>query len=290
MDWARIGEVAISAELSVRRVGFGGAWLTGPGTYGPPPDLDAARRIVRRAVESGIQLVDTADCYGPETSELLIAEALYPYPEDVVISTKGGRLALGNNRWQADGRPEHLIAACEASLRRLRLETIDLYQLNAIDPRVAVEDSLGALVDLCEAGKIRTIGVCNVSPWELSRCQAVTRIASVQDRYDILNRSNDPVLELCSRVGIPFLAWFPPTNDLVVQQGSALAAVAAARNVRPAQIALAWLLARSPAVVPLPGTTKPEWFEQDLEALQIELTAAEVDRLTADSSLTSDHV
>jgi pyridoxine 4-dehydrogenase len=129
-----------------------------------------------------MQLVDTADCYGPETSELLIAEALYPYPEDVVISTKGGRLALGENRWQAAGRPEHLVAACEASLRRLRLETIDLYQLNAIDPRVAVEESLGALVDLREAGKIRNIGVCNVTPGELSRCQAVTRIASVQDR------------------------------------------------------------------------------------------------------------
>jgi pyridoxine 4-dehydrogenase len=290
MDWARIGKVAISAQLSVRRVGFGGAWLTGPGTYGPPPDLDAARRIVRRAVESGIQLVDTADCYGPQTSELLIAEALYPYPNNLVISTKGGRLALGDNRWQADGRPEHLVSACEASLRRLRLQTIDLYQLNAIDPEVTVEESLGALVELRKAGKIRNIGVCNVSPGELLRCQAVTRIASVQDRYDILNRSNDPVLELCSREGIPFLAWFPPTNDLVAQQGSALAAVAAAHNVRPGEIALAWLLARSQAVVPLPGTTEPEWFEQDLEALLIELTADEVDRLTADPSLTSNRV
>jgi len=283
MDWARIGAVAVSAELSVRRVGFGGAWLTGPGTFGPPPDLDAARRIVRRAVQSGIQLIDTADCYGPETSELLIAEALHPYPEDVVISTKGGRLALGANRWRADARPEHLVEACEASLRRLRLESLELYQLNAIDPDVPVEESLGALVELRQAGKIRNIGVCNAGSEELSRCQAVTRIASVQDRYDILTRSNDFVVEFCSRVGIPFLAWFPPANDLVAQPGSALALVASEHAVRPAQIALAWLLARSPVVVPLPGTTEPGWFEEDLGALEIELSDAQVEQLTAGS-------
>jgi pyridoxine 4-dehydrogenase len=179
LDWDRIGTVSLSENLNVRRVWFGGAWLTGPGTYGPPPDPKVAMRILRRAVDQGIQLIDTADCYGPEISELLVAEALYPYPNNLVISTKGGRLALGENRWQADGRPEHLREACNASLRRLRLEAIDLYQLNAVDPAVPISESLGALVGLQEAGKIRSIGACNVDSVQLSEARAVTCIASV---------------------------------------------------------------------------------------------------------------
>jgi aryl-alcohol dehydrogenase-like predicted oxidoreductase len=232
-------------------------------------------------VERGIQLIDTADCYGPEISELLIAEALYPYPEDVVIATKGGRLALGDNRWQPDGRPQHLIRACEGSLRRLRLETIELYQLNAIDPQVPVEESLGALIELREAGKIRNIGVCNVDTAELSRCQAVTRIASVQDRYDFGDRANEPVLEECSRAGIAFLAWFPAVRNLFAQPGSALAQAAEAHAATPAQVALAWLLSRFSVCVPLPGTVDPFRLAEDLAALELELTAVEVDRLSA---------
>ena len=281
IDWDRIGSVSIGSALNVRRVGFGGAWLTGPGTYGPPPDLDAARSIVRRAVSSGIQLVDTADCYGPETSELLIAEALYPYPDDVVVSTKGGRIALGENRWRANGHPDHLIEACEGSLRRLRLDAIALYQLNAIDPDVPVEESLGALVELRDDGKIANIGLCNVSVAELTRCQAVTPIASVQDRYDILHRVNDDVLDVCSERGIAFLPWFPPANDLVADPGSALARVAAEHAVPPAQVALAWLLARSPATIPLPGATDPARYDEDLAALELELTQAQVDELAS---------
>ena len=281
IDWTRIGGVAISPTLTVRRVGFGGAWLTGPGTYGPPPDLDVARGIVRRAVESGIQLIDTADCYGPETSELLIAEALYPYPPDVVISTKGGRLTLGDNKWQACGRPDHLIAACEGSLRRLRLDAIELYQLNQIDPDVPVEESLGALVELREAGKIRHIGLCNVNAAELRQCQAVTPIASVQDRYDLLNRANDAVVDVCEIDGVAFLPWGPPANDLAAPPGSALARAASEQRARPGQVALAWLLARSPNIVPLPGTTDPHWFEEDLAAFELDLTDAQVEQLTA---------
>lgn len=282
MDWDRIGTVELSPALRVRRVGFGGAWLTGPGTYGPPPDLEVARGIVRRAAEAGVQLFDTADCYGPETSELLIAEALHPYPEDVVISTKGGRLALGANRWRAVGRPDHLKEACEASLRRLRLEAIDLYQLNAVDPEVPIEESLGALVELREAGKIRNIGVCNVDLKQLARAREVTRIASVQDRFDFLTRSNEPVLEACTRDRIPFLPWFPPANELTAEPGSALERVATAHRVRPAQVALAWLLACSPVVVPLPGTAERSWYEEDLAALRIELASEEAAQLTGE--------
>jgi pyridoxine 4-dehydrogenase len=279
VDWHRIGTVQFADDLSVRRVGFGGAWLTGPGTYGPPPDLDAARAILRRAVEFGIQLFDTADCYGPEKSELLIAEALYPYPDDVVISTKGGRLALGNSQWQAAGRPEHLKQACEGSLRRLRLEAIDLYQLNAVDPDVPLEESLGALVELREAGKIRHIGLCNVNTEEFARAQAATRIASVQDRYDLLTRANDPVIDACTRAGIAFLPWAPPMNELRAGPGSALARIAAAHKVNPSQVALAWLITRSPVVTPLPGTVIPGWFEEDLAALEIMLSAEEAELL-----------
>ena len=279
MDWGRIGTIDLGERLAVRRLGFGGAWLTGPGTYGPPPDLDAARRIVRRAVDAGIQLVDTADCYGPETSERLIAEALHPYPEGVVVSTKGGRLALGDNRWRADGRPEHLRRACEGSLRRLRLEAIDLYQLNAVDPEVPLEESLGALVELRAAGKIREIGVCNVDVAKLERARAVTPIASVQDRYDLRDRENEAVLKACAEAGIAFLAWFPPADGLAAAPDSALARVAGAHGARPAQVALAWLIARSPTLVPLPGTTDPAAYERDLAALALALEPAEVEAL-----------
>lgn len=279
-DWRRIGVVSFSDCLSVRRVGFGGAWLTGPGTYGPPPDLAAARNIVRNAVDAGFELIDTADCYGPEISERLICEALYPYPNNVVISTKGGRLPLGDNRWRADGRPEHLKEACEASLRRLKLDTIELYQLNAVDPEVPLEDSIGALVDLRAAGKILNIGICNVSRCELRAARSVAHISSVQDRYDLFNRANDEVLEECTEAGIPFLPWFPPQNDLRARPGSKLDVVARNHNVRPAQIALAWLLGRSPVTVPLPGTVNPEWFAEDLAALNIQLSTDEISGLT----------
>ena len=281
MDWERIGSVVLGDGLAVRRVGFGGAWLTGPGTYGPPPDLDAARRTVRRAAAAGVQLFDTADCYGPEVSERLIAEALFPYPEDVVVATKGGRIALGGNRWRADGRPEHLRKACEESLRRLRRDAIDVYQLNAVDPDVPIEESLGALVGLREAGSIRAIGLCNVGLHELSRGRAVTPVATVQDRYDLMTRAHDDVIDACADAGIAFLPWFPPAVEPWRSPPAALTEIAASHGARPAQIGLAWLLARSPLVVPLPGTPDPDRYEDDLDALRIELSDHEVARLTA---------
>lgn len=280
MDWAAVGSVRIGPALSVRRVGFGGAWLTGPGTYGPPPDPDAARRVVRRAVDAGVQLVDTADCYGPEISENLVAAALFPYPDGVAVSTKGGRIALGDGRWRADGRPAHLRRACEGSLRRLRRETVDLYQLNAVDPAVPLEESLGALVELRDTGKIRHIGVCNVTVAQLDLARSVTPIASVQNRYDLLTRETDDVLDACTARGVAFLPWAPPANGLRAAPGSALDRVAAAHHASPAQVALAWVLRRSPVTVPLPGTWDPDWWEEDLGALDVRLTAAEADELT----------
>ncbi|WP_046472466.1 aldo/keto reductase [Allosalinactinospora lopnorensis] len=280
VDWSAVGAVQLAPDLRVRRVGFGGAWLTGPGTYGPPPDRDAARRIVRRAVDAGVQLVDTADCYGPDISETLIAEAIFPYPTDVAVCTKGGRIALGDNRWHADGSPEHLRRACEGSLRRLRREPIDLYQLNAVDPQVPIEESLGCLVELREAGKIRNIGVCNVTVPQLAQAGAVTRIASVQDRYDLVTRGNDDVLAECAREGITFLPWFPPANGMRAEPGSPLDRIASAHRATPAQVALAWLLRRTPVTLPLPGTADPDWWEEDLDALAIRLTEDEVGELS----------
>jgi len=280
-DWGAIGEIALTPQRRVRRVGFGGVRLTGPGTYGPPPDLDAARRVVRLAAAAGIQLFDTADCYGPHVSETLIAEALHPYPEDVVVSTKGGRLALGDERWRADGRPEHLRSACEGSLRRLRLDAIDLYQLNAVDPAVPIEESLGALVDLRDAGSIRAIGVCNVTAGDLDRACAVAPIASVQNRYDIRTRDADPVLELCARRGIAFLPWFPVPNGMTAAPGSALERVSTVHGATPAQVAIAWLVRRAPVTVPLPGTSDPDWLAEDLGALELRLDDDEVAALTA---------
>jgi aryl-alcohol dehydrogenase-like predicted oxidoreductase len=280
VSWATVGTVRIGSRVEVPRLGFGGAWLTGPGTYGPPPDLGVARDIVRSAVERGVRLVDTADCYGPAISETLVGEALYPYRGDVVVSTKGGRLALGPNRWRADGRPAHLRRACEESLRRLRLEAIELYQLNAVDPSVPLEDSVGALVELRREGKIRAIGLCNVGVAELERARAVTSIASVQDRYDVHTRDHQDVLDYCVRNGIVLLPWFPPANRLRAEIGSPLGRVAAAHDATPAQVALAWLVASAPVTVPLAGTTIPEWEDENLAAIDLELSAAEVDALT----------
>jgi aryl-alcohol dehydrogenase-like predicted oxidoreductase len=280
-DRGAIGRIALTPQRRVRRFGFGGAWLTGPGTYGPPPDLDAARRAVRLAAAAGIQLFDTADCYGPHVSETLIAEALHPYPEDVIVSTKGGRLALGDNRWRTDGRPEHLRRACEGSLRRLRLDAIDLYQLNAVDPDVPIEESLGALLELRDAGLIRAVGVCNVTVEALERACAVAPIASVQNRYDIHTRDADPVLELCVRSEIAFLPWFPPPNGMRAARGSPLERIATARGATPAQVAIAWLVRRAPVTIPLPGTSDPDRLAEDLGALELRLDDEEVSALTA---------
>ena len=239
---------------------------------------EAAQRVLRRAVELGVDLIDTADAYGPEVSELLIAEALHPYPDGLVIATKGGMVRRGdpNAIWPADGRPEHLRAACHASLERLRLERIDLYQLHTVDPAVPIEESVGALAELQAEGKIRHIGVSNVDADDLARARSAAPIAAVQNRYSIAYRLADDVLEICERDGLAFLPWQPLFLGL---HGETLARVASAYGATARQVALAWLLARSPAVVAIPGTRSLAHLEENLAARALRLTDAELTAL-----------
>jgi aryl-alcohol dehydrogenase-like predicted oxidoreductase len=258
---------------------FGAMRITGPGILGDPPDLDQARATLRRVLELGVNFIDTADSYGPEVSERLIAEALYPYPDDLVIATKGGLLRPGPGRWDPDGRPEHLRAACEGSLRRLRLDRIPLYQLHRPDPRVPLAESLGALVQLKDEGKIRHIGVSNVSEDQLRQAQRITPVVSVQNRYNATDRASEAVLEVCELEQLAFLPWAP------IQQADtpAVAEVAKRHDASPRQIVLAWLLARSPQVLPIPGTGSPEHAEANIAAASIELSLDEVDAIAGDT-------
>ena len=261
----------LGGELTVRRLGFGAMRITGEGIWGPPADPAEARRVLRRAIQLGINLFDTADAYGPEVSEDLIAEVLHPYPADLVVATKGGLTRPGPGVWKADGRPGHLKQACEASLRRLKLERIDLYQLHAIDDAIPLEESLGALVELREAGKIRFIGLSNFKVPELERAAKVTDFVSVQNRFNLADRKHEPVLEWCTERGIAFIPWHPlGTGDFL--ERSRLPEIARRHEVEPAQIALAWLLRRSPVVLPIPGTSSVEHLEANARATTIELS------------------
>jgi pyridoxine 4-dehydrogenase len=276
---AAAGTIEIGGDMVVHRMGFGAMRVTGPGILGDPPDLDQARATLRRALELGVNFIDTADSYGPEVSERLIAEALYPYPDDLVIATKGGLLRPGPGRWDPDGRPEHLRAACEGSLRRLRLDRIPLYQLHRPDPRVPLAESLGALVQLKDEGKIRHIGVSNVSEDQLRQAQRITPVVSVQNRYNATDRASEAVLEVCELEQLAFLPWAP------IQQADtpAVAEVAKRHDASPRQIALAWLLARSPQVLPIPGTGSPEHAEANIAAASIELSLDEDDAIAGDT-------
>jgi pyridoxine 4-dehydrogenase len=271
------GTLMLGGDVEVRRIGFGTLHLTGPGAWGEPADPDAARAVLRRTVELGVNLIDTADSYGPDVAERLIAEALHPYPEGLVIATKGGKVRSGPSReiWPANGRPEHLRAACEGSLRRLRLERIDLYQLHMVDPGVPVEESVGALVELQREGKIRHIGVSNVTAHELARARTVAEVVSVQNRYNLGDRESEDVLETCERDGLGFMAWQPLTFGDLADGGTALDAIASARHATPAQIALAWALQRSPALVAIPGTSSIAHLEENVAAGTVRLTEAE---------------
>lgn len=271
----------IGGELPVRRSGFGAMRLPGPDVWGPPADRDAAVAVLRRAVDLGVELVDTADAYGPGVSEELIAEALYPYPDGVVVTTKGGLVRPSPDEWRPDGRPEHLRDACEASLRRLRVGTIDLYQLHSPDPRVPFADSVGALVDLRAAGKIRHIGLSNVSVAQLREAQAITPVATVQNRYNLDDRSSDDVLDVCEAERIGFLPWYPLAAGGLLRRRGALSELAAARGLSTSRIALAWLLARSPVVLPIPGTSSVEHLEDNVAAAGLRLGADEVAALSA---------
>ena len=256
---------------TVMRMGFGAMRICGPGTSGMPDDVEAAKAVLRRAVELGINLIDTADAYGPETNEAMIAEALHPYPKDLVIATKGGIVRPSDRSWQRDGRPEHLRAACEASLNRLKTEQIDLYQLHAVDEKVAFADQVGALAQLRDQGKIAMVGLSNVSVDQLREAQTIVPIASVQNRFNYADQSHAPVLAECDRLGVAFLPWRPLATGDLAQDGSLVAAIAAELDATPAQVALAWLLQLSPAVIPIPGTSKIDHLEEDLAAIKLEL-------------------
>ena len=266
-------------DRTVRRLGFGAMRITGDGIWGPPQRHDEALAVLRRAVELGINLIDTADSYGPEVSENLIAEALYPYPEDLVIATKGGLVRPGPGRWDPDGRPEHLREACEGSLRRLRLERIDVYQFHRPDPKVPLEESIGTLAELRQEGKIAHVGVSNVTVDELRRSQHIVPIVSVQNRYNIVERDDEDVLQACEGDGLAFIPWFPLKTGDLASAGGAVAEVAAAHDATPAQVALAWLLAHSPAVLPIPGTSSVAHLEENVAGAHLRLTPEELDQL-----------
>jgi aryl-alcohol dehydrogenase-like predicted oxidoreductase len=265
----------------VNRLGFGAMRLTGPGIWGEPPDREGARRVVRRAVELGVNLIDTADSYGPHVAEEIIAEALHPHPEGLVVATKGGLVRAGPGQWERDGRPEHLREACEGSLRRLRLDAIELYQLHAVDPKVPFEESLGALIQLRDEGKIRRIGLSNVSVDELERGLALTEIVTVQNRYNLTDRSSEDVLEACEARGIGFIPWFPLATGDLAQAGGPLDEIARRHEATPAQVALAWLLARSEVMLPIPGTSSVEHLEENLGAGRLRLEPDEIERIAA---------
>jgi aryl-alcohol dehydrogenase-like predicted oxidoreductase len=272
---------ATLGDLEVHRLGFGAMRITGPGIWGPPRDPDQCRTVVRRAVELGVQLIDTADSYGPDVSEELIAGALAPYPAGLVVATKGGLVREGPGQWRPDGRPAHLREACEGSLRRLRLERIAVYQLHRPDPKVPLEESVGTLAELRAEGKISHVGLSNVDVDQLARAQAIVPIVSVQDHYNLVERSAERVLDVCEAQGVAFIPWFPLATGELARADGALAAAAARHGVTPGAIALAWLLARSRVMLPIPGTSSLAHLEENLAAASVRLGADEVEALAA---------
>ena len=277
LDAGIAGTIDVGGDLTVNRLGFGAMRVTGAGIWGPPADRDEAKTVLRRAIELGTNFIDTADSYGPHISEELIREALHPYPDDLVIATKGGLERTGPGQWPTNGRPEHLIEACEGSLRRLELEQIPLYQFHRPDPAVPLEDSIGAIVTLKEQGKIRHIGLSNVTEEQLRRAQRLTPIVSIQNRYNVDDRRSESLVDLCEQEQMVFLPWAPIQNldsNRTVQQ------LAQRYDATPRQIVLAWLLARSPSILPIPGTGSVSHLEDNVAAAAIKLTPAEVASVT----------
>jgi aryl-alcohol dehydrogenase-like predicted oxidoreductase len=275
------GVIYLGDGRTVNRMGFGAMRLTGTGIWGEPEDPEECRRVLRRAVELGVNFIDTADSYGPEVSERLIAEALHPYPNDLVIATKGGLVRPGPGVWEPDGRPEHLRAALHGSLRRLRLEAIDLYQFHRPDPKVPFEESLGALVNMRNEGKIRAIGVSNVTLAQLQVAIEMTGIVSVQNRYNIGDRRSEDVVDFCTRTGIAFLPWAPVAAGQVHAESPQVVDLARRKGVTPAQLALAWLLHRSPMMLPIPGTSKVAHLEENVAAAAFKLDREEASTIAA---------
>jgi len=273
------GEFLIGNDLRVTRLGFGAMRITGDGVWGEPADRAEAIRVLRRAVELGINFIDTADSYGPGVSEEIIAEALHPYPTGLVIATKGGYVRPGPNQWVENGRPEHLRSACEGSLRRLRLDRIDLYQLHRIDPKVPAEDQLGTLKDLQTQGKIKHIGLSEVSVKQIQHARTIVPIVSVQNRYSVTDRGSEDVLEYCEKEKMGFIPWFPLAAGRVSGSKSPISRMAARWKATPSQLALAWLLARSPVMLPIPGTSRVEHLEENVAAAELEIDANKMQEL-----------
>jgi aryl-alcohol dehydrogenase-like predicted oxidoreductase len=260
-------------------MGFGAMRITGEGIWGEPENPEEARRVLRRTLELGINFIDTADSYGSKVSERLIAETLHPYPDGLVIATKGGLTRPGPGRWEPDGRPEHLREACEGSLRRLKVDRIDLYQLHRIDPRVPPEEQVGTLAELREEGKIRHVGLSEVGVEEIEQARDIVPIASVQNRYNLISRGSEDVLHFCEREGMGFIPWFPLATGNLARPGGPLDEIAARYNATPGQIALAWLLWRSPVMLPIPGTSSVKHLEENVAAASLELDGAEFEEL-----------
>jgi aryl-alcohol dehydrogenase-like predicted oxidoreductase len=275
------GQFTIGGQLTVNRLGYGTMQLTGPGVWGPPKDHDEAVKVLRRAVELGVNLIDTADSYGPVIAEPLIKEALYPYADDLVIATKAGLTRSGPGDWRPVGRPEYLRQQAEMSLRLLGLEQIPLFQLHRIDPKVDLADQIGELKLLQDEGKINQIGLSEIDVDQLIEARTIADIATVQNLYNLANRSAEPLLDYCTGEGIGFIPWFPLATGELAGPGSKLAAIAEEKNASPSQLALAWLLAKSPVTLPIPGTSSVAHVEDNTVAAGIDLTADDIDALTA---------
>jgi pyridoxine 4-dehydrogenase len=269
------GTFVIGGDLTVNRMGYGAMRITGDGIWGEPKDSEGAKKVLRRAVEAGVNFIDTADAYGPDVSERLIGEALSPYAKGVVIATKGGLTRQGPNGWLPVGRPEYLHQQVEMSLRRLKVERIDLWQLHRIDPKVPVEESLGVIKKLQEQGKIRHVGLSEVKPSEIDRARKVVDIVSVQNLYNLGDRQHEDVVDYCTKHNLAFIPWFPVASGKLAKSGSKLDAAAKAHGATVSQLSLAWLLQRSPVILPIPGTTSVEHLEENIGASDVKLSAAE---------------
>ncbi len=272
---AASGTFSIGGDLHVNRLGYGAMRLTGKGVWGPPASPEEARKLLRTVVDLGVNFIDTADSYGPEVSESLIAEALHPYPADLIIATKGGLTRQGPDQWLPVGRPEYLRQCVEMSLRRLRLDRIDLYQLHRIDPKVPAEESLGALKDLQAAGKIRHIGLSEVTAAEIKKARKIVPIVSAQNEYNLGNRQSEDTLKYCEKEGLAFIPWFPMAAGDLARPGGALDAMAKHHDATVSQLALAWLLHRSPVMLPIPGTSSIAHLQENIGAATLQLTDAE---------------
>jgi aryl-alcohol dehydrogenase-like predicted oxidoreductase len=277
IDAKASGTFELGGDLPIHRLGFGAMRITGKGIWGEPKNPEEAIKVLRRLPDTGVNFIDTADSYGPEVSERLIAEALHPYPKDLVIATKGGFTRQGPDKWSPVGRPEYLRQCVEMSLRRLRLERIDLYQLHRIDPKVPVEDSLGALTDLQKAGKIRHVGLSEVTQKEVERAQKTAPIVSVQNKYNLSDRSADTeaVLNFCERHNLAFIPWFPVAAGKLAESGGVLDSAAKKHHATLAQLSIAWLLHRSPVILPIPGTSSLEHLEENIGSASVHLSADE---------------